>query len=98
MTDTAPGECRHFLTYSGVKLPFKLVTPLTAAEVDNRNTFFKGYYDGERLLGFDKMVYGEIELAHRYTYRADGSLEQAQISDIDGEVTVMAFDAAGNPV
>lgn len=98
MTDDTPGECRYFLTYTGVKLPFKLVTPLTAAEVDNRNTFFKGYYDGERLLGFDKMVYGEVELAHRYTYRADGSLERAEITDIDEDVTVMQFDAAGQPV
>ncbi len=98
MTDNAPGECRYFLTYTGVKLPFNLVTPLTAQEVDNRNTFFKGYFEAEQLLGFDKMVYGEIELAHRYTYRPDGTLERAEITDIDGDTTVMEFDGAGQPV
>lgn len=98
MNTESPGACRYFLTYTGVKLPFKLVNPLGDAEVENRNTYFKGYYDpAERLLGFDKVVYGEIELAHRYTYRDDGSLMRVEISDIDGETTVLEFDPAGNP-
>jgi len=96
MTIDPSAETRHFLTYTGVKLPFNLVTPLAAHEVENRNTYFKGYFEGERLLGFDKMVYGEVELAHRYTYRPDGSLARAEIIDIDGESTVLEFDAAGN--
>lgn len=96
-TDIPPGETRFFLTYTGVKLPFNLVTPLGAGEVENRNTYFKGYFDAERLLGFDKMVYGEVELAHRYTYRGDGSLSRAEIIDIDGESTVMEFSANGEP-
>jgi len=96
MTQDCPGELRHFLTYTGVKLPFNLVTPLAPTEVENRNTYFKGWYEGERLQGFDKMVYGEVELAHRYEYRADGSLARAEIIDIDGESTLLAFDAAGN--
>lgn len=91
------GEVRFFLTYTGVKLPFNLVTPLGANEVENRNTYFKGYFTGDRLEGFDKMVYGEVELAHRYTYREDGSLARAEIIDIDGDATVMEFDAAGSP-
>lgn len=92
-----PGACRYFLTYSGVKLPFNLVTPLSAEEVENRNTYFKGWFDADRLLGFDKMVYGEVEMAHRYTYRDDGSLLRAEISDIDGETSVLEFDPAGKP-
>jgi hypothetical protein len=96
MTQDPPAVTRHFLTYTGVKLPFNLVTPLAAHEVENRNTYFKGYFEGERLLGFDKMVYGEVELAHRYTYRPDGSLSRAEIIDIDGESRVLEFDAAGN--
>ncbi len=90
-------DVRHFLTYTGVKLPFNLVTPLSPAEVENRNTYFKGYYAGDRLVGFDKVVYGEVELAHRYTYRDDGSLAGAEITDIDGDCTVMAFAADGSP-
>ncbi len=62
-----PEVRRYFTTYTGVKLPFKLVNPLDAREVENRNTYFLGYFDAEdRLSGFDKVVYGEIELAHRY--------------------------------
>lgn len=94
--DTA-GEIRHFLTYTGVKLPFTLVTPLAAHEVENRNTWFKGYFDAKRLLGFDKMVYGEVELAHRYSYHDDGSLARAEITDIDGETTVLEFAHPGPP-
>ena len=97
MYQDCPGELRHFLTYSGVKLPFKLVTPLAPAEVENRNTYFKGWYQGDRLLGFDKMVYGEVELAHRYEYHSDGSLARAAITDIDGESTVLVFGPDGHP-
>ncbi|BBE50755.1 hypothetical protein OYT1_ch1196 [Ferriphaselus amnicola] len=85
---------RFFVTYTGVKLPFKLVNELQPSEVENRNTYFRGYFDAQdRLSGFDKLAYGEIELKHRYTYHANGKLERAQITDIDGEITEMTFDA-----
>lgn len=89
---------RHFVTYSGVKLPFKLVNELTEAELDNRNTYFRGYFDAEaRLTGFDKIVYGDVELAHRYAYHGNGALRHAEITDADEEVTVLEFDADGQP-
>ena len=83
---------RYFLSYSGVGLPFNLITPLAEAEVANRNTYFVGYYDAaDRLTGFDKMVYGEVELAHRYDYHDGGRLKRVEIADIDGESTVMEY-------
>ena len=89
---------RHFVTYTGVKLPFKLVNELQPSEVQNRNTYFKGYFDKrDRLTGFDKLAYGEIELMHRYEYHESGKLSVAEITDIDGEVTILAFDTDGNP-
>ncbi len=88
------GAVRFFVTYTGVKLPFKLVNELQPSEVENRNTFFRGYFDEQdRLTGFDKLAYGETELSHGYTYHANGKLEQARITDIDGEVTELTFDA-----
>lgn len=93
------GVPRFFVTYSGVKLPFNLVSELQPHEVENRNTYFLGYYDEqERLTGFDKLAYGEVELQHRYTYRDNGKLSVAEITDIDGEVTMLIFDAEGSPV
>jgi hypothetical protein len=90
------GAVRFFVTYTGVKLPFKLVNELQPSEVENRNTFFRGYFDEQdRLSGFDKLAYGETELSHHYTYHASGKLEQAKITDIDGEMTVMNFDVEG---
>lgn len=85
---------RFFVTYTGVKLPFKLVNELKPVEVENRNTYFRGYFDEhERISGFDKIAYGEIELAHRYTYHDNGKLRAAEITDIDGETTMLIFDA-----
>ncbi len=49
------------------------------------------------LTGFDKMAYGEIELTHRYNYHANGKLSTAEITDIDGELTMVLFDQNGNP-
>ena len=89
-------DCRYFISYSGVKLPLKLVTSLTEAELQNRNTFFRAYFDDqERLLLCQNVVYGEVELEHRYSYYDSGVLRQAEITDADGELTLLRFDESG---
>lgn len=99
MTGTIPGNCRHYLTYTGVKLPLTLLEELQPEKLENRITFFIGHYDEQnRLVGVQKMVYGEVEMEHRYEYNAEGILQKAEITDVDGEVSVMVFDGMGNPV
>lgn len=91
----APSEYRYFTTYSGVRLPVRLVGPLSQAELDNRNTFIRAQFDGQdRIIALDKLVYGDVELAHRYRYYPGGGLMEAEI-EMDGDVTVMRFDAQG---
>lgn len=89
--------CRYFISYSGVKLPLKLVNELPdESHLENRNTYFRGFFDGdERLLLLEKLVYGDIELRHHYRYHGNGVLSQAEITDVDGEITVLSFDEAG---
>ncbi len=88
------GALRFFVSYTGVKLPFKLVNELQPAEVENRNTFFRGYFDAQdRLTALEKIAYGEIELKHDYTYHDNGKIRSAEITDIDGEVTMLLFSA-----
>lgn len=90
--------CRYFLTYTGVKVPFKLVEPIEAEHLTHRNTFIRAYFDPAGLLtGFDKMVYGEVELAHRYDYHPNGQLSRAAVT-MDEETVVLAFDEAGAAV
>jgi hypothetical protein len=90
--------CRYFVTYSGVKLPLNLINPLADADLQNRITYFRGYYDEQnRLVTCEKIVYGEIEFVHRYEYHADGAIKRAEIVEPDEEPRVMCFDAAGNP-
>ncbi len=87
------GTLRFFVTYTGVKLPFKLANELQPDEVKNRNTYFCGYFDElDRIIGLEKIAYGEVELQHRYTYHDNGMLSAAEITDIDGEVTMLAPD------
>lgn len=97
-TDTTL-TCRHFVTYSGVKLPLKLVNPLDTDAIQNRNTYFRAYFDTtDRLLAVQKLVYGEVELDHRYGYHPNGQLAVAQVTDEDGEVVALRFDESGNPL
>lgn len=97
MSDMLPGQCRFFLTYSGVTLPLKLVTPLD--NVAHRNTFYRGFFDAqEQLTGCQKVVYGEVETQHIYAYHANGILQAAEITDADGEVMILSFDETGKPV
>lgn len=86
-------DYRYFVTYSGVKLPLKLVNPLEEAELGNRNTFIRAQFDEHgRIVALDKMVYGEIELAHQYEYDESGALTTAHVT-MDGETTILDFAA-----
>ena len=95
MSEKPDEQVRYFVSYTGVKLPVKLVNPLELADLSNRNTFIIARFDAqERLLGFDKMVYAEIEISHKYEYDADGVLRRAEIY-MDEETTELHFDAKG---
>ena len=84
---------RYFSTYSGIKLPFKLSHELDESAIQNRNTYFRGYFDGQgRMNGFQKLVYGEVELEHRYEFDAQGTLTQAEITNLEGETTILKFN------
>lgn len=86
-------DWRYFATYSGVRLPLRLVTPIDAAALTNRNTFIRARFDpAGRLLECEKVVYGEVELTHRYAYDASGALKQAEITMLDEETRVLRFD------
>jgi Family of unknown function (DUF6156) len=96
MVEEAHQECRFFVSYSGVKLPFNLVNSIAAEALSHRNTFIRAYFDKAGMLsGFDKVVYGEVELAHRYEYHGNGALRRAEITMLDEDAVVMCFDEAG---
>ncbi len=91
---TASTTLRYFTSYSGAKLPLNLVGELTADDMRNRNTFYRGSYDGSgRLVACEKVVYGEIEQRHDYHYHADGRLARAEIDDGSDEPAVLEFPA-----
>lgn len=84
MTAEESLNCRYFVTYSGVKLPLKLVNELDEAGLNNRNTFYRGYFDtNDNLILCQKIVYGEVESEHKYTYGTDGSIQHARITEGD---------------
>lgn len=88
---------RYFVTYSGVKLPLKMVNPLAEDDLGHRNTFFRARFDAQdRMVACDKMVYGDIQMSHRYEYGAGGAIARAEIVMGD-EITVMEFDESGQP-
>jgi hypothetical protein len=88
-------DLKYFLSYSGVRLPLNLVSPIPAEALENRNTYFRAGYDADgRILFCEKLVYGEVELRHDYEYQADGALSRARV-DMSGEETEITFDAEG---
>ena len=81
----------HFVTYSGVRPPVRLVEPIDPADMGHRNTFVRAVHDaGGRLVRFDKMVYGSSELTHVYVWGDDGRLASAVIT-VGEETTTLAF-------
>lgn len=92
MIEALSGDCRYFLSYTGSKLPLKLLEELEPAQLANRNTYFCGYFDAaERLIAIQKIVYGEVEMQHRYTYSESGQLIAVEITDAEGEIQCANF-------
>ncbi len=55
MGKNLPVYDRYFLSYTGIKLPLKLTSPLERSEIENRNTYFGANFDTEdRLVPFIK--------------------------------------------
>lgn len=95
MLQDSESDWRYFATYSGVRLPLRLVTPIEAEALSNRNTFIRARFDAAgRLLECEKLVYGEVELTHRYQYDADGALRQAEVTMLDEDTRILHFDGA----
>lgn len=96
MAEEIPTCQRYFVSYTGAKLPFNLVNPIPEEALSNRNTFIRATYNGEgALTGFEKVVYGEVELAHRYEYYGNGTLKRAEIVMPEEDPAVMCFDETG---
>jgi hypothetical protein len=90
-----PSAWRFFLSYSGVKLPLKLVNELSESDTENRNTYFRAAYNEQaRMVLCQKVVYGELEMEHRYSYYDSGALEEAEIT-MAGETRQIRFADSG---
>jgi hypothetical protein len=91
-------ECRYFVSYSGIKLPLKLVNEITETGLKNRNTYYRGYFNAQdKMLLCQKIVYGEVESEHQYQYYDNGILKSAQITE-DDEVREIHFNELGEMV
>ena len=91
-------ECRYFGSYSGINLPLKLVNEITEASLNNRNTYYRGYFNAQdKMLLCQKIVYGEVESEHQYQYYDNGILKSAQITE-DDEVREIHFNELGEMV
>ena len=96
MAEETPGCRRYFVSYSGIKLPFNLVNPIAEGALSNRNTFIRAHFNaGGALAGFDKVIYGEVELVHRYEYYDSGTLKLAEITMLEEDPVVIRFDETG---
>lgn len=89
--------CRHYVAYTGVKLPFKFVNEIIDNDLHLRNTYYKAYFDDQdKLISCQKVVYNEIEFEHFYEYYANGVLKKAEIKEADNDdVRFIKFDEKG---
>jgi hypothetical protein len=95
MNQEHQSKFRYFVSYSGIKLPLKLVNEITEDCLNNRNTYFRCSFDSlDRMQLCQKIVYGEVESEHQYQYYDSGVLRRAQITE-DDEVREILFNESG---
>lgn len=87
---------RYFTSYTGVRLPLKLTNELEADSMDNRITYFVGYYDAaDCLTKIEKIVYGEVEFTHQYEYDENNLINKAVLTEENEDPRIMVFDTNG---
>jgi len=87
---------KFYLSYSGTGLPLKLVSPIEARDIENRNTFFGEVLDDQdRTVCIHKVVYGEVEMSHNYGYDEAGRMRWAEIQTLDDDLQRLEFDDQG---
>lgn len=87
---------RYFTSYTGVCLPLKLTSELEADGLDNRITYFVGYYDAvDRLIKIEKRVYGEIEFTHQYEYDDKDLIKKAVVTEENEDSYTLLFEQNG---
>lgn len=98
MNQEQQSEFRYFVSYSGVKLPLKLVNEITGDSLNNRNTYYRSQFDAlGKIVLCQKVVYGEVESEHRYEYYDGGGLKSVQITE-DDEMREIHFNELGETV
>lgn len=98
MNQEQPTKSRYFVSYSGIKLPLKLVNEITEDSLNNRNTYYRSSFDAQdRMLLCQKIVYGEVESEHQYQYYESGGLKSAKITE-DDDVREIQFNESGEVV
>lgn len=92
-------QCRCYTSYTGIKLPLKLVNELNDDDMDKRITYFKGYFDAQdQLKIIEKVVYDEIEFSHHYEYNDDGVISKVIMVEDDALPRTLVFDGDGHAV
>lgn len=90
---------RCFLSYRGRDLPLQLVEELPADALNHRNTWFRATYDAQdRMVCCEKLVYGEVEMRHDYTWADDGTLVQTVVALGDEEPRVLVNPGRGSSI
>jgi len=92
-------NCRHYIAYTGIRLPYKFVNEISDEELNLRNTYFKAYYDKEgKMTRCEKIVYGEVEFTHNYDYYADGVIKRAEILEAGEGARYIHYHENGFPI
>jgi hypothetical protein len=100
MTQGESSWRRKRLSVVGILCPIPVsncpLNPIAEGALSNRNTFIRAYFNTSgALTSFEKVVYGEVELAHRYEYYDNGILKCAVITMLEEDPVVMSFDETG---
>ena len=90
----------YFRSWSGYSHPLHLSQKISQAQAQELAAagyaYVIGTFDaGGRLTRVVKMLRGAVFFEFVYTYRPDGKLAQARITDADGRVSVLDYDQRG---
>lgn len=90
---------QYFGGWSGYSIPFKPTEPISKEEAIKRTSYYIGYYNGKKLVKFEKFLNNTLEFTDEYEYWENTDvLKKRVMKKSDNSTTIQNFDKKGEVI
>lgn len=94
--DTKHNEVQFFGSFAGYNIPFSPVENITEQDALERVSYYKAYYQENKLVCFEKYLHGSLFWKDNYIYWDNGKLKKRKMFKSDASSIIENYDEKGH--